>query len=792
MDSIPRTVAGTVTETGDIADQSGKSIGNIANSETPKDLVGSAVMATGDIVNSSGDVLSKATLKDGAGEYTTAQAKDEDITNARASSKPGYLSRAKGAYDAISGAGRAVDGVLKTVDGTVKPLSDGLGSGPQGQAPKTDAEQEAKPAEAENIGAQGKQVEPSLEEEGGVQEGDTPAIQLENKDEEQPTCHSGEALSDADAAHYEIGERLESDNGKEQTEQHLQEAQDDSAAAEGLATEGEETVKDAAGETEGELPNAEQGVDVAATAAEGVVEQPVDFSILKGLKVNKGGNLVNKDGIALGRIVEGDNKKLVGKSSDENGDIWNDSGKKVGKAEPIPQDEREGFKESATFENFPDAVVEGDGRVMYDGKQVGVVVEGDLKRLKGAKVDEDGDILDRSGNPIGKALAWDEPAAEQEAEVDRSILAGKRVNKAGNVVDSAGVIYGRVVEGNVSSIVGRMSDKEGNVRGESGDVVGKAELVPESEREGSKEGPFAELQGCTVGKNGKIYTPSGDIVGRLTSGDPKALFGRAVDEDGDILDRNGNVLAKAEWWEEIEAEKRKDPLAGRKVNREGNVLDDDGNIVGKLTSGDINICAGKEVDDDGDVFNYKGSTIGHVNMLEDIPPEPQPEESAEEKQAREQVQKDKKLAGQLSYCIEDSLQKIHPICKRITDKIDNAERQPKEELDEEQLVKEVRPLIEDGGRILTETNGMIRGMDPDGRIQRNAKQKAATRDASPEEYHLAEVLKEVSFFLSFLTPSMSDMRRLSRHEIFPIWGKREMRRLTRWFGAEPVLSSLAL
>jgi len=34
-------------------------------------------------------------------------------------------------------------------------------------------------------------------------------------------------------------------------------------------------------------------------------------------------------------------------------------------------------------------------------------------------------------------------------------------------------------------------------------------------------------------------------------------------------------------------------------------------------------------------------------------------------------------------------------------------------------------------------------MDPDGRIQRNAKHKSATKDASPEEHHLADVLKEV-------------------------------------------------
>ncbi|CAM1510612.1 Fc.00g009470.m01.CDS01 [Cosmosporella sp. VM-42] len=513
---------------------------------------------------------------------------------------------------------------------------------------------------------------------------------------------------------------------------------------------------------------------------EEVVEEKVDMSALKGCRVNKAGNLANSHGEVVGRVVEGELKHLIGKRSDENGDIWDDSGKKCGRAELVPDSEREDLKAYAPFENFPGATVEEDGKVMFESKQVGIVVEGDHKRLKGAKVDEDGDILDRRGNVIGKAEPWDEPEPEPEAAVDMSSLAGKRVNKAGNVVDKSGEIYGRIVEGNVKNLVGRMCDKEGNVRSESGDIIGKAELVGEGEREGTKEGPFAELQGCTVAKDGKVVTPSGDVVGRLTSGDPKVLFGRAVDDDGEILDKNGNSIGKAERWEEPEVEKKKDFLAGRKVNREGNVLDDEGNVVGKLTSGELLVCSGKEVDDDGDVVNQKGQTIGHVTRLEDIPPEPEVEEpepepegeTDEEKQKRELAENDAKLAGQLSYAIEQSLDKIRPICALITDKIDSAERKPKDELDEEELVKQVRPLIEEGGKILTETNGIIRGFDPDGRIQRQAKSRAGTKEASPEEHHLAECLKEltgtVSTTIDNAKRKIADMPH-AKKELNPLW-----------------------
>lgn len=112
------------------------------------------------------------------------------------------------------------------------------------------------------------------------------------------------------------------------------------------------------------------------------------------------------------------------------------------------------------------------------GEIVGRLVSGDAKALYGRPVDEDGDILDRNGNVIGKAERWEEPEAEPEPKINYSSLAGKRVNKAGNVVGLNGEIYGRVIEGHIGSLIGRICDKDGNVRSESGEVIGRAELMP--------------------------------------------------------------------------------------------------------------------------------------------------------------------------------------------------------------------------------------------------------------------------------------------------------------------------
>lgn len=393
----------------------------------------------------------------------------------------------------------------------------------------------------------------------------------------------------------------------------------------------------------------------------------VDTTVLKGKKVNKAGNVVGEDGTLLGQIETGDVKQLVGRTVDEEGNVWNESGKVIGTIKAIPEQERTSSA-VAPFEDLPDATVDNNGKVIFEGQIVGRVIEGDPEKLAHKKVDQDGEIVDKLGNVLGKAERWKEEQPPEPEPEDLSALAGRRVNKLGNLVDANGAIYGRLAEGDPKKLAGKMCDKNGNIWNEGGDIVGKAELVPESEREGQKEGIFTGFDGLTVDKNGKVVDAKGAIVGRLVDGDAKKLYGKAVDEDGDILDKNGNALGKAERWEEEEKEKPHNPLAGRKVNREGNVVDDNGDLIGKLTEGTVSNCVGMEIDDDGDLVNSKGNRIGHATLLENIPQEEpaEPAESEEEAEKRKQAEQDKKLAGQMATCIQQSLDKIHPILRMIT------------------------------------------------------------------------------------------------------------------------------
>ncbi|KAL2371518.1 hypothetical protein RJZ57_004026 [Blastomyces gilchristii] len=103
-----------------------------------------------------------------------------------------------------------------------------------------------------------------------------------------------------------------------------------------------------------------------------------------------------------------------------------------------------------------------------------------------------------------------------------------------------------------------------------GQVIRKAELVPEAERD-KPEGPLAGFPSLTVGKNVVVLDSSYQIVGRVIEGNMKKLMGQLVDEDCDIIDKVGSVIGKAERWEQEQRKWDINPMSGCKVNKEGEV-----------------------------------------------------------------------------------------------------------------------------------------------------------------------------------------------------------------------------
>jgi hypothetical protein len=470
--------------------------------------------------------------------------------------------------------------------------------------------------------------------------------------------------------------------------------------------------------------------------------EEVDFSLLEGLSPNKLGYVIGHDGAVLGRVTEGDLNRIAGRAIDQEGRLLGDNGEVIGRVELVPEEERE---VPAPFSGLGDLTVRQDGLVeTEEGVVVGRLIDGDPNKLRGKAVDDDGDIMDKRGNVIGRAEPYTPSEHSEEPEEDLSQLEGMTVNKFGNVVDETGAVFGRLASGNPKKLNGKKVDGEGRIWSDDGKVLGNAELIPATERE-QLEGVFYGLNSLTTTKEGYVITPEKEVVGRLVDGEPARLVGRAVDEDGEIVDKVGNVIGRAERWTPEEKQRDINPMSGRKVNRDGEVRDEDGNLLGRLTMGNPKALIGKRVNDTGFIVDDDGNQIGECTLEENLPDEePKPEISPMEAEQQAKEQHNRELAMRISTVIQQTLDSVEPLCKQITEHLERADRTSREELDEEKLVQVVKPLIEDAGNMLLECKSTIRALDPDGSIAASAKAHSASHEATPEEYQLAELMKQLT------------------------------------------------
>jgi len=107
----------------------------------------------------------------------------------------------------------------------------------------------------------------------------------------------------------------------------------------------------------------------------------------------------------------------------------------------------------------------------------------------------------------------------------------------------------------------------------------------------------------------------------------------------------------------------------------------------------------------------------------------------------ELTEEEKKLAERLSSLIEGANNQLVPICKMIRRHIESTFEKKEDERDENELVKAVKPLLEQAETILNQTNGAVKGADPDNKLSNRAKRNVSDHSASPEEQRLAEALK---------------------------------------------------
>ncbi|KAJ6489037.1 hypothetical protein C8R45DRAFT_1213608 [Mycena sanguinolenta] len=132
----------------------------------------------------------------------------------------------------------------------------------------------------------------------------------------------------------------------------------------------------------------------------------------------------------------------------------------------------------------------------------------------------------------------------------------------------------------------------------------------------------------------------------------------------------------------------------------------------------------------------------HLDMDEQEQPQAtQKQNTGGDERTEQEKETDRKLAERLSALIEDANSKCAPICNMIRKHIENMDAQKEEDRDEAELVSNVKPLLQQAEKILNETNGAIKGADPDNRLSNKAKRNMQDHKATPEEQRLAEALK---------------------------------------------------
>lgn len=130
-------------------------------------------------------------------------------------------------------------------------------------------------------------------------------------------------------------------------------------------------------------------------------------------------------------------------------------------------------------------------------------------------------------------------------EGDWKELIGRTVNEDGNVLDKYGNVEGRCKQlGDAEEEADEAAEAEVDVQDESETNVSRMLIVKN----------FLSGLYAMVGAEGRVYDRLDNLVGHVKDGVLKRLIGKGVDEDGDILDNNGNMLGQCVLYEEAVAE----------------------------------------------------------------------------------------------------------------------------------------------------------------------------------------------------------------------------------------------
>ncbi|KAL4960534.1 DUF3659 domain-containing protein [Aspergillus stella-maris] len=394
----------------------------------------------------------------------------------------------------------------------------------------------------------------------------------------------------------------------------------------------------------------------------------------------------------------------------------------------------------------------------------------------------------------GRSKGFDVDLSER-LPVSLSSLTGLVVGKKGRILNREGHIIGQVVEGNPEDLVGEMVGEDGDILDEDGDVIGCVDIVypsPPKGRDGAtvsirettkdsqnkedtaddKVPHVSTLEGFTCNKDGDIVTPDGVTVGELCEGNPKTISGAGfqLDDQGSFWDYRGVTVGKAR--PTLLRDDDKNPFADQDllVAERSWVQQKHKPGTGSagMVEGFTGVCAleGMKVDKHGNVVDQNGVVFGHVIVSQGRPADKSSDEEVQDEEVQEEevgnMQKharfdlvsivvnddgyavDKQeMAEQMCIIVRQIQNNVESLCSRITLRLDETDRTPKDQLDEKKAVQDVKPLIEKAGDALQDCKGALTAIGPNNHMAETMVTDIPQM-ASDAEHELAELLQELA------------------------------------------------
>ncbi|KAL4994705.1 hypothetical protein BDV10DRAFT_197275 [Aspergillus recurvatus] len=495
---------------------------------------------------------------------------------------------------------------------------------------------------------------------------------------------------------------------------------------------------------------------------------PVSLSSLDGLAIGEGGRIQDNDGRAIGKVVEGDPRDLVGQIVNGYGEILDEDGDLIGCVDVLNED-----------------VASDPGR---NGRVWGDDPSGDAPGREGVSP-----LIDTREDYASSKRVTETPGEEMKVEMqmssteaneeqvqagqddeqlpDISALEGLTCNTLGEIITPEGITVGELVDGDAMRICidELYLDDQGQFKDGRGVVIGRARPIPSSQAQvWSGTGIMKEVEPEPIPENEEPGAPSADS---------ESLDGLTADEDGIVYDSSGRAVGRLA---DRNHEQDHDGLASRPVDADAKT--NAYGILDKTGTGELPMPRG-------------GEKTGWFSLgveIRDTELEPKPE--PHKKHARFDVQNlarvivndsgyvidNGNLANEMCAIVQQTADSVDPLCRQITLDIEEANLKPKNHLAAERLAEDLRPLITSAGDILQDCNSTLRSLDSDGQIasilKSHGHQVHPTPDAMTSEYQLANLLRDLAQMVvdtiatgRHRLSEMSKEMPYARRKISPLW-----------------------